>query len=261
MVLAIVAGSVAVAAAIRSTWSPCGLSMLSTITPVGERGRRNSYRTTAVWFVAGSVLGGALLGGACALLALAYRALGASHMGTLVVGAALALLCATSDSAVTSFRLPFHRRQVNEQWLDEFRSWVYGFGFGLQIGCGLATFITSAAVYLTIALAVLSADPATALACGTAFGLVRGLSVLLTKDVTDTAGLIGLHRRVALADPLSRRMLVAVQLLACSALLALAWWPAAVVAAVLVAGGAMVALSGRNGSATEVASASPAPQA
>ena len=43
---------VAAVAAIRSTWSPCGLSMLATITPVGERGRGNRYRSTAAWFVA-----------------------------------------------------------------------------------------------------------------------------------------------------------------------------------------------------------------
>src|SRR3546814_9872959 len=33
----------AVAAAIRSTWSPCGLSMLSTITPIGEQGRNQRW--------------------------------------------------------------------------------------------------------------------------------------------------------------------------------------------------------------------------
>jgi hypothetical protein len=47
---------VAVAAAIRSTWSPCGLSMLSTITPIAERGRNHRYYSTATWFVLGAVL-------------------------------------------------------------------------------------------------------------------------------------------------------------------------------------------------------------
>ena len=45
------ASVVAVAAAVRSTWSPCGLSMLSTITPFGERAKGHSYRATAAWFV------------------------------------------------------------------------------------------------------------------------------------------------------------------------------------------------------------------
>ena len=60
--LVTLAAVVAVAAAIRSTWSPCGLSMLSTITPLGESGRRNRWAVTATWFVGGATLGGATLG-------------------------------------------------------------------------------------------------------------------------------------------------------------------------------------------------------
>jgi len=50
---------VAFAAAVRSTWSPCGQSMLSQLTPVGEASRGYRYRTTATWFVVGAVVGGA----------------------------------------------------------------------------------------------------------------------------------------------------------------------------------------------------------
>ena len=58
---------IALAAAVRSTWSPCGLSMLSQITPVAEAGRHQRFGRTAAWFVAGAVLGGLTLGGAAAL--------------------------------------------------------------------------------------------------------------------------------------------------------------------------------------------------
>ena len=34
---------IALAAAARSTWSPCGLSMLSQLTPLGEAGRGQKY--------------------------------------------------------------------------------------------------------------------------------------------------------------------------------------------------------------------------
>jgi len=37
--------AVAISAAARSTWSPCGLSMLSSLTPLAERGRGHRYRT------------------------------------------------------------------------------------------------------------------------------------------------------------------------------------------------------------------------
>src|SRR5690606_28323748 len=57
MALVIVLTSlVALAAAIRSTWSPCGLSMLSTITPIGEQARGNRYATSVAWFITGSIL-------------------------------------------------------------------------------------------------------------------------------------------------------------------------------------------------------------
>ena len=62
MLLAVLAGVVAVAAAIRSTWSPCGQSMLSTLTPMGEASRGNRFRTTATWFILGATLGGVVLG-------------------------------------------------------------------------------------------------------------------------------------------------------------------------------------------------------
>jgi len=45
-VLIVAPVAVALAAAVRSTWSPCGLSMLSTVTPVAERARGHRYGAT-----------------------------------------------------------------------------------------------------------------------------------------------------------------------------------------------------------------------
>ena len=90
-----------------------------------------------------------------------------------------------SDLNLGGFRLPSHTRQVNESWLDQFRSWVYGGGFGWQIGVGLATYVTTAAVYLMIAMARphrRSARSRSLLMTG--FGLVRGLAVLLGRRLT-----------------------------------------------------------------------------
>ena len=154
--LPLAAAAVVVAAAVRSTWSPCGLSMLSTITPLGERGRGHSYRSTATWFVVGATGGGATLGLLMSGLALAVSALHPSGTVTGTLALIAALVAAGSDSGIAGVRLPFHGRQVNERWLDRYRPWVYGAGFGWQIGCGLATYITSAAVYLMIVLGALT---------------------------------------------------------------------------------------------------------
>ena len=76
--LTVLALLVAAAAAVRSTWSPCGLSMLSTITPFGERGKGHRYAATCAWFVLGATAGGLALGALAAGLAASVRATGAS---------------------------------------------------------------------------------------------------------------------------------------------------------------------------------------
>ena len=58
------AGGLAVSAALRGMWSPCGLSMLSQLNPVTERGRGHRFALTAAWYVLGAVVGGAALGAA-----------------------------------------------------------------------------------------------------------------------------------------------------------------------------------------------------
>jgi hypothetical protein len=201
----------ALAAAVRSTWSPCGLSMLSTITPLSEKAKGHSYRSTAAWFVLGAIVGGATLGAAMALLAGAAHSLhlSATALGAVALGAAL--VTAGSDAGTGGIRLPIHRRQVNERWLDQYRSWVYGAGFGWQIGTGLSTYITTAAVYLMVVLAALTTDPMAALVLGTCFGLVRGLAVLLTRHVTSPSELRSFHRRFAEAGPVAGRAAIAVE--------------------------------------------------
>lgn len=226
MTICIVAVTVAVTivAAARSTWSPCGLSMLATITPLGESGRGNRYRNTATWFVLGSVIGGAVLGVCMAMLAYGVRVLVLSP--TVIGGVALAasVVAVLSDTGAGRFRLPVHHRQVNEQWLDQFRPWVYGAGFGWQVGTGLATYIMTAAVYLMILLASLTANVRLAFVLGTLFGLVRGGSVLLGRHITSSDALREFHTRFYRFGPRIGRIAVAVEL---AAAVTIAWvWTA-----------------------------------
>ena len=153
---------VAVAAAIRSTWSPCGLSMLSTVTPLAERSRGHRFGVTAAWFVVGATLGGATLGLVAAALAVGVRALGPSAEPVATAWPRVAALVAGGlrHRAVRVGDCPFHRRQVDELWLGRYRPWVYASGFGWQIGVGVATYIMTAAVYLVVVLAALTASPA-----------------------------------------------------------------------------------------------------
>ena len=151
---------VALVGGVRSTWSPCGVSMLSTITPMAEKGRGHRWWATATWYLAGSVAGGATLGAVLALLAAGVHALAPAVTTTAatVVAAAITLVAAAAEAGVVA--LPIHHRQVNERWLDAYRPWVYATGFGWQIGTGVATYIKTSAVYVLIALAALTGNPA-----------------------------------------------------------------------------------------------------
>jgi len=210
VVLAVVT---AAATAVRSTWSPCGLSMLSTVTPLAEAGRGRRWPVTAGWFIAGSVLGGVTLGGAMAALAAVVAVVDPSTPVVLAMAAIAALVCAASDLDLFGWHIPFHGRQVNERWLDQYRAWVYGGGFGWQIGVGLATYITTAGLYLTILLAALTGSPALALAIGMGFGLVRGLAILAGRRITSADRLLVVHRRFAALRQPVRLTVVGVLLL------------------------------------------------
>src|SRR5688572_32921801 len=94
--LVLLGSVVAGAAAIRSTWSPCGLSMLSTITPIGEAGRRHRYGSTAAWFILGATLGGATLGLGAAALAVGVGTLDLSPEAALGATALLAAITLAS---------------------------------------------------------------------------------------------------------------------------------------------------------------------
>src|SRR6185503_2769127 len=87
------------------------------------------------------------------------------------------------------------RRQVDERWLTTYRDWVYGAGFGVQLGVGAVTIVTSASIYLTWALELMTASPAGGAAVGAVFGAVRALPLLSFHRVHDPATLRAEHRR------------------------------------------------------------------
>jgi hypothetical protein len=219
--LAILAIVTASGAAVRSTWSPCGLSMLSTITPLTERARGHRYAATVAWFVLGALAGGAVLGALAAVLALLVQATALPATAALATAAALAAVGVAADLGVA--RLPTHPRQVNETWLGRYRRWIYAGGFGVQIGSGLATYVMTAGVYLSVALAALAGSPVVALAVGMTFGAVRGLAVLAGRRATTPARTRALHALLHAWEPASRHLAAALQAAVAVAALGLAF--------------------------------------
>jgi MFS family permease len=228
----------AVAAAAYSTWSPCGQSMLSQLTPLGERARGRRFGVTAAWFIAGALLGGAMLGGVTAALAAGVGATDLSASGALAVAAVLALASAALDAHLVGVGPPYFRRQVDEEWLVKYRAWLYGGGFGWQIGTGVTTYIMTTAVFLTIALGALTGNPLAAFVICLVFAGARGLAVLLARRITTPAALASFHRVFDALGPKVRRAVIAVQIVVAAVAAGVAWTPVAAVIVVVVAGAA-----------------------
>ncbi|HEY2298944.1 MAG TPA: hypothetical protein VGH43_14515 [Jatrophihabitans sp.] len=187
---------VAAVSAVRGMWSPCGLSMLSSLNPVSETARGNRFWLTALWYVAGASVGGALLGAGGASAAFGWGRTGASDTATWAIVLGAALVALASDTGVFARSLPDHPRQVDERWLVKYRRWIYAGGYGVQIGAGFATYIMTAAVYLVAVLAILTGDPAEAFTVCLVFGVVRGLTILVAAGARTPDGLRAAHRRI-----------------------------------------------------------------
>lgn len=151
--------------------------MLSSIHPFGERARDQRYGVTSTAFLVGSVVGGAVLGGALGALSLLSQAAGPFP------GVAMLILVVSAAWEISDAGVPSLKRQVNEEWLPRYRGWVYGVGFGLQLGVGFATYIKTPLTYGFALAAVAAGSPQAAFLGGLAFGLVRGLSIFLTRSV------------------------------------------------------------------------------
>ena len=170
--------------------------MLSSISPLGERARGSRWWLTTTAYILGSVLGGLAVGGLAAALGSLVPHGWRSSPWACVLVAALLVAGLALDLRVAGLSLPSWRRQVDEQWLTRYRGWVYGVGFGAQLGFGLVTIITSATTYAVVLLAALSGHLGVGLAIGGTFGLVRALPSLVLAGVTDRGALHRVFEKV-----------------------------------------------------------------
>ena len=194
--------------------------MLASITPLGERSRGFAWQVTAAWFVAGALGAGTAAG--AVLGAIGGALPGGSWRGAVVVAVLAATLLL--DATPLRARLPSSRRQVNEDWLGRYRGWVYGAGFGAQLGVGVVTIVTSAAIYGAFALALLAPGAGDGALIGAVFGGMRGLSLLPARGAVDPPSLAALHRRAgALQAPVTRAVWALEAFALAAAVVVLAW--------------------------------------
>lgn len=188
--------------------------MLASITPLGERGRHNRYATTAAWFACGSAAGGAVAGAIVGAAGAAVRMVFVPSPTYIALAVALvALAGAVAEAGLFGIRVPTTKRQVDERWMDRFRGWVYGSGWGFQLGLGFVTVVNSAAVYVAFGCALLAGSVVGGAAVGLAFGLARGLLVYLSAPIRTPTDLRTFHQRFDHRQPAVVRAAVAALLL------------------------------------------------
>jgi hypothetical protein len=187
--------------------------MLASINPLGERGRKQRYGVTAGVHIASSMVAGAALGAALGLIGSRFT----RPLVALPAIATLGVLGLGLDRRLWGSRVPGPRRQVDESWLSTYRGWVYGAGFGFQLGLGFTTIVSASATWLAFACALLSGSPLGGLTIGATYGLVRALPVLSTARIRDPASL---RSWMSTLDRFRPHIAIATTLVQCTAILA-----------------------------------------
>ncbi len=167
--------------------------MLSSIHPLGERSRNNRWPVTVGAFTLGSVGAASAVGATLGAVGSFFDSPGWVLLAMVGVAGVLDLMGVDP---------PGPERQVNERWIDTYRGTVYGFGFGAQLGAGLATFVVSWGMYAVLAAELLSGSMFGGAAIGAAFGLARAVMPLASGWVDRPSRLTAFHIQLArLARP------------------------------------------------------------
>ena len=139
-------------------------------------------------YVIGSVLGGLAIGAIAGGVGVAVAGV-ASVDDASALWFVAALAGAACVVEVLGTPIPSIRRQVNENWLGSYRGWVYGLGFGVQLGLGVLTVVTTASLYVVLIVSIIAGSLDVGILIGATFGLVRALPILTTARIRDAYGL------------------------------------------------------------------------
>jgi hypothetical protein len=179
--------------------------MLASINPLGERARGQRFWITVTWYLLGSIAGGLTIGTTAGMLG-SWLPSGTWRVAGIVV---LGLLGAILDG-IGRVPTALHR-QVDQNWIERYRGWVYGLGFGFQLGMGVVTIVTTTSVYTTIGVAFLLGSPMLGAIVGVAFGLARATAIIIVAGASEPARLRAAIRRLQTKLPLANWLAVASQ--------------------------------------------------
>lgn len=157
--------------------------MVETITPGVHGGSRRRWGVSVAAHALGATLAaaafGAVLGAAGGLLGAPWGA------GGLLALAGVGLLYAGREALGLPIPVPEGRRQVPDWWRTFFSPPVSAFLYGLGLGVGFLTYLQFGTLVAVAVAAVVTGSPWWGALLLAPFGLVRGLTVLLARDVAD----------------------------------------------------------------------------
>jgi sulfite exporter TauE/SafE len=198
--------------------------MLGSITPLGERGRGSRWWVTVTAYVLGSTVAGVAVGSGLGFVgsSVAGHEPVTARLVVVSLGVIAGLLL---DVGSFGLRVPTVRRQVDEGWRAGYRGWVWGFGYGIQLGAGVVTVVTTSTVYVTWLAAALSGSAVAGAVIGATFGLARAIPVLSVAGVRRPDQLLHVDAVLARWAAPARRATYGIgAVVACLALLGAARW-------------------------------------
>ena len=180
--------------------------MLGSITPLGERGRGSRWGITVSAYLVGSAVGGAALGAALGWIGSPLALSSSARLWVLGVAIAIGVVF---DVGIAGLQVPTTHRQVDETWRSQYRGWVWGLTFGVQLALGVVTVVTTALVYVTWLATLVAGSAAGGALIGLAFGMARALPILSVARVRTSGQLLGVDRTLQRFAAPARRLTVA----------------------------------------------------
>ena len=119
--------------------------------------------------------------------------------------------CAISKEATAARKEARARRVVRCNCKPSYRGWVYGIGYGAQLGLGFTTIVTASITWVALACAAATGSVAAGMVVGATFGLARALPVLATARAHDPSTLRARLARLDRLRPQTARVATVLQ--------------------------------------------------
>lgn len=173
--------------------------MVTSIAPAVFAGNRRKWLVSAVIFVIGGALGGMATGTLLSVVGAAAATIAPIRRATLLALAFGAFGYALHEQGIWHLPTPSPRRQVPRDWRARYPLPIVALRYGLDLGSGISTQITSASVYVLCAALVAVGDLTKGTVLMGSYGFIRSLANMAfsAKPTTMEAALMRSRAMIA----------------------------------------------------------------